>query len=199
MLLLLEEYFKSYPTRKRVIEGLYNNGISIVDGKLFLRNIEISISEIAKSLDVNRRTVYETIKVVESVEVLKMVMSKLLPMEDISRVAPVIGSQVITVVTSPGYFSRVLNEFTEIIKRYGCNVRDITGRNCGKEDTFIRAVFYRSVPTKIFDQVGGIFGVSKVIIATPELNPEYLACAKCEVIVCPNKLSSNAWEKVEMD
>ena len=41
--------------------------------------------------------------------------------------------------------------------------------------------------------------VSKVIIATPELNPEYLACAKCEVIVCPNKLSSSAWEKVEMD
>jgi predicted regulator of amino acid metabolism with ACT domain len=199
MLLLLEEYFRSYPTRKRVIECLYDNGISIVNGKLFIRDIEVSISEIAKSLGVNRRTVYETIKTVESNEVLKMVMSKLTPMEDISKVAPVIGSQVITVYTSPGFFSRVLSDFTEIVKSYGCNVRDIMGKNSGKEDTYIRTVFYRTVPARILEKVGNIFGVSRVVITTPELNPEYLACTKCEVVICPNKLSTSAWEKVEID
>ncbi|MEM0155470.1 MAG: HTH domain-containing protein [Thermoplasmataceae archaeon] len=199
MLLLLEEYFKSYPTRKRVIESLYDNGISIVNGKLFLRDIEISISEIAKSLAVNRRTVYETIKTVETNEVLRMVMSKLAPMEDIAKVAPVIGSQVIMVYTTPGFFSRVLSDFTEIVKSYGCNVRDIMGKNCGKDDTYIRIVFYRTVPARILDKVGNIFGVSRVVITTPELNPEYLACTKCEVVICPNKLSTNAWEKVEID
>lgn len=199
MLLLLEEYFRPYPTRKKVIETLYDDGISIVNGKLFLKDIEISISEVAKSLGINRRTVYETIRTVESVDVLKMVMSKLMPMEDLSKVAPVIGSQVVTVYTSPGFFSRVLSEFTEIVKRYGCNVRDISGKNSGKDNTYIRTVFFRAVPAKIYDQIGSIYGVNKVVITTPELSPEYLACAKCEVVVCPNKLSTNAWEKLEID
>ncbi len=64
MLLVLEEYFKEYPVKKKIVETLYNNGVSIKNGKFFLNDIEISLSSIAESIKVNRRTVYETIKFV---------------------------------------------------------------------------------------------------------------------------------------
>ena len=68
MLFLLEQYFKDSPTRKKIVEGLFNRGISVKGGKFFCGSIEISPSQVATALGVNRRTVYETLKQIEDNE-----------------------------------------------------------------------------------------------------------------------------------
>ncbi|WP_084272443.1 hypothetical protein [Picrophilus oshimae] len=67
MILLLQEYFKDYPVKREIIEKLFENGISVKNGKLYLNDIEISISAVAKALKINRKTVYETMELIEKI------------------------------------------------------------------------------------------------------------------------------------
>ena len=82
MQLVFDEYFKIYPVKKRIVEGLYASGISIVNEKFYLNNIEIPLSSIASTLKVNRRTLYETIKFVNRNPVVKEIMENVSVLPD---------------------------------------------------------------------------------------------------------------------
>ncbi|HLH85735.1 MAG TPA: regulator [Thermoplasmataceae archaeon] len=195
MLLILEEYFKDHPIKRKIVEGLYERGISVQNGRLFVGGIEVSISEISKLFNVNRRTVYDTIKLIQSSPEISQVMSLLRPCVDISGVAPLMGDQVLTIRIAPGFFRKALTAVMQFISKYGCYVKEIKGTNMGADDIYIRAVFYRSVPRKIFEDIGSIEGINKLIIETPESTNLPLICDKCEVRVCPNKLSTSVLEQ----
>ncbi|GGM67465.1 regulator of amino acid metabolism, contains ACT domain protein [Thermogymnomonas acidicola] len=194
MLLILEEYFKNYPIKRRIVEGLYNLGISVVDGRFYLGGMEISISEIAKAFRVNRRTVYDTLRFIEATPQVKAVMEKIKPSVDICDVVPLMGHQVITIRTTMGYFSRTLAAVGEIVSRYGCYIREFTAKNYGSNDTFIRIIFFRPIPERVINDLSAIDGVRRVEIASPEPLDGKLLCDICEVKVCPNKLSSGLKE-----
>ncbi|MHB1649448.1 MAG: regulator [Thermoplasmataceae archaeon] len=191
MLLILEEYFKNYPIKKRIVEGMYSRGISVNDGCLYLKDLEIPISEFAKALNVNRRTVYDTIKFIEDREEIKAVMSLLQPSPDICRIAPLMGDQVVTIHTKHGYFSKVLNASMDTFRNYGCYMKEIYGRNSYRDETIIRAIFHKSVPAKVFAEIEKIDGVKQIVMSSPAENPDYLLCEKCVVKICPSKLSSD--------
>ena len=195
MLLILEEYFKDHPIKKRIVEGLYRRGISVVDSKFYSDGIEIAISEVAKTFRVNRRTVYDTIRLIEDTPSIKTVMSKLLPAADISRISPLMGDQVVTVSISPGYFSKTMAGVMDVVKRYGSYVREIYGRNMIRNEVFLRAIFHHTVPKKIFEEMSKIEGVQKILIETSETLDEDTICSKCEVKLCPAKLSSELFSE----
>jgi predicted regulator of amino acid metabolism with ACT domain len=191
MLLILEEYFKNYPIKRKIVEGMYSRGISVNHGCLFLRDIEVPISEFAKALNVNRRTVYDTIKFIEEREEIKAVMSLIDPAPDICKIAPLMGDQVVTIHAKQGYFSKVLNGSMDIFRKYGCYMKELYGRNSYRDETIIRAIFHKSVPAKVFAEVEKIGGVKQIVMSSPSENPDYLICEKCLVRVCPSKLSSD--------
>lgn len=190
MLLILEEYFKDHPVKKRIVEGLYNRGISVKNSGFFLDGIEISVSEIANAFNVNRRTVYDTVKVIEGIPEIRAVMEHLHPSTDLSDVAPMMGDQVITVEVCPGFFGRVMESFIQIISKYGCYVKEIHGRNIGKDGVSIRAIFYRTFPSRLFAEISSIEGVRHTIIDTAKNRDNEIICDQCEVRVCPSKISS---------
>lgn len=190
MLLILEEYFKNYPIKKRIVEGMYSRGISVNDGCLYLKDMEIPISEFAKVLNVNRRTVYDTIKYIEDREEIKAVMSLIQPSPDICKIAPLMGDQVVTIYARHGYFSKVLNGSMDIFRKYGCYMKEIYGKNYYKDETAIRAIFHKSVPARVFSEVEKIDGVKQIVLSSPSDDPDYLICEKCLVKICPSKLSS---------
>ncbi len=117
MLLVLNEYFKDQPIKRKIIEGLYKSGISIRDGRFFISNIEISVTEISKAFDVNRRTVYETLKAVENSEPVKKIMEAIAPSSDISRIATLTGSQILTVITSNGRYPSVISQLFSVVTK----------------------------------------------------------------------------------
>jgi Predicted regulator of amino acid metabolism, contains ACT domain len=181
MLLILEEYFKDHPIKRKVVEGVFNRGISIRDGKFYVDGIEVSISEVAKTLGVNRRTVYDTIKIIESKPEIKELMGRLRPIPDMGSIAPLMGHQTVILRIAPGYFGTVLPEFLSTVKKYGCYLKEIEGRNFEKEDIYIRAIIYHTVPPRTFAALSEIDGVRKVTVETSEdLDPEPI-CSKCEV------------------
>ncbi|MCL6090688.1 MAG: regulator [Candidatus Thermoplasmatota archaeon] len=195
MLLILEEYFKDHPIKKRIVEGLYRRGISVANSKFYSDGIEITISEVAKTFRVNRRTVYDTIRLIEESPAIKTVMSKLLPAADISRISPLMGDQVVTVSISPGYFSKTMSGVMDVAKRYGSYVKEIYGRNMIRNEVFLRAIIHHTVPRKIFEEMSKIEGVQKILIETSGTMDEDTICSKCEVKLCPSKLSSELFDE----
>lgn len=59
------EYLKGYPERLSVARVLVENGLSVRDGKIYCNEIEIPSIRISRVAGVDRRTVSETIRMIE--------------------------------------------------------------------------------------------------------------------------------------
>lgn len=194
MLLILEEYFRDHPTKMKIVEGLYERGISVNNSKFYSGGLEISISEVAKYFRVNRRTVYETIKIIEETPGVKEIMANLKPSPSMKEIAILTGDQVISLHVCPGFFSRAMHTFVETIKPYGSYVREFYALNHKKNEILIRVILYRTVPKKVFQELSQIDGLEKVIIESPDLSEDEPICSKCEVRICQSKLSTGIFE-----
>jgi len=67
------EHLKNHPERLSVAKVLVENGLSIKNGKIYCNEIEIPVVKIAKVAKVDRRTVNQTIKMVESIPELQTI------------------------------------------------------------------------------------------------------------------------------
>ena len=195
MLLILEEYFKDHPIKRKIVEGLYNRGISVSNGRFYTSNIEISISEVAKAFGVNRRTVYDTIRIIEGTPGVKDIMARIKPFPDITDISPLMGDQVVTLHICPGYFSRAMSSLVDTVRRYGSYVKEIYGRNLSMDETVLRAIFFRTVPRRIFDELAKIEGIEKIVVESPGNGEGEVICSSCDVRICPNKLSTGIYEE----
>ncbi|BAB59182.1 hypothetical protein [Thermoplasma volcanium GSS1] len=194
--MILSEYFKEHPIKQRIIEGLYRSGISVKEGRFFANDVEISISEIAKTFGVNRKTVYDTVKLVEGNSHLKRVMESIMPMADVSNVALLTGNQIITVYTTLGHYPTVWKDVFMAISKYGCYIREIFSRNMSQDESFIRIIFYRPIPQKIIDQIKAIDGARNVEVKVSSDVDEIL-CRTCDIKICPTKYISDVEESKE--
>ncbi len=189
MQLVFDEYFKGYPTKKRIVEILYNNGISIRNSKFFLNDIEIPVSSIASAIKVNRRTLYDTIKFVECNTVLKNIMANISVLPDTKKVSLLMKNEVITIYIDKGSYSRAFLAVSEAVSKYASNIKEIYSINSDYESNFIRIIFYNRINPAVFSVLNSISAIQKIIIESPE---EFgVICDKCEIRICPHKVSSN--------
>ncbi len=189
MQLIFDEYFKAYPVKKKIVERLYANGISIVNNKFYVNNIEVSISSIANSIKVNRRTLYETIKFVNDNPVIKEVMENVSAVPDIKKISLLMENEIVTIYIDKGMYSRVTPEIMDAIEKYMSNIKEIYSVNSDYETNFIRLIFYNEVDESLFKIFNGIPGVNRILIDSPEkIN---VICDKCDIKICPHKISSS--------
>ena len=189
MQLIFDEYFKAYPVKKKIVERLYANGISIVNNKFYVNNIEVSISSIASSIKVNRRTLYETIKFVNDNPVIKEVMENVSVIPDIKKISLLMENEIVTIYIDRGMYSRVTPEIMDAIEKYMSNIKEIYSVNSDYETNFIRLIFYNEVDESLFKIFNGIPGVNRILIDSPEkIN---VICDKCDIKICPHKISSS--------
>ncbi len=192
MQLVFSEYFKSYPVKKRIIEKLYTNGISIVNDKFFVNNIEVSLSSIANAIKVNRRTLYDTIKFVNENPAVKQIMENISVIPDIKKVSLLMKNEVVTVYIDKGMYSRVITEIMGILKNHISNIKEIYSQNSDYDSNFIRIIFYNEVDSPVFRLLDAIQGVNRIIINSPAKID--VICDKCEIKICPHKISSSLRE-----
>ena len=189
MQLIFDEYFKAYPVKKKIVERLYANGISIVNNKFYVNNIEVSISSIANSIKVNRRTLYETIKFVNDNPVIKEAMENVSAVPDIKKISLLMENEIVTIYIDKGMYSRVTPEIMDAIEKYMSNIKEIYSVNSDYETNFIRLIFYNEVDESLFKIFNGIPGVNRILIDSPEkIN---VICDKCDIKICPHKISSS--------
>lgn len=188
MFLILEQYFKSYPIKHKVVKGLFDHGISIRNSRLFLNDIEISISEVSKAFSVNRRTVYDTIRMVDNDDILKTVMASIMPGVDRASTYSLMGCQVISLYPMKGCFSRTLETFMSTTSSYLCHLSELSALNDDRGENYVRAIFEMPIPDRILQELDKCSCVSRIEIQSPDLDSESFVCPKCEVKTCPKKL-----------
>jgi len=95
MMLILDAYFKNFPARRKVAEFLFETGLSVKNGKIYLREVEVPISELSRVIGVNRKIIYHTIEYIEKTYPLKMIFEKLNPLPSLITMAPIMGWEVL--------------------------------------------------------------------------------------------------------
>ncbi len=194
---LLEYTFRESPTRRRIVEGLFDRGISVKGGHFYVDNIEIPTSEVAKAFHVNRRTVYETLRQISSDPVVAAVMSSNKPDFNFTQVAPKIGSQVVTIYITGGYFQRVISGFFSMFGSYMAYVGEILSRTEKSGENFIRLIMKTPIPRESLAEFALLKGVKKIKVTEPERDSPSFLCRLCQVLTCPNKVSSPIVQSIE--
>jgi predicted regulator of amino acid metabolism with ACT domain len=75
----IKQHFEGHPERLSVARVLVENGLSARKGEIFLNQIEIPPVRIARVAHVDRRTVNETLNVIESKPELRMIFEEIRP------------------------------------------------------------------------------------------------------------------------
>lgn len=83
------EYFNAYPERLSVAKVLVENGLSIKNGKIYCNEIEVPVLKVARVAKVDRRTVVETIKMIQTNDELRLIFTHMrsagLSLKEIAR------------------------------------------------------------------------------------------------------------------
>ena len=73
----VEEYFKNHPERLAVVRVLVENGLSVKEKRVFCNEIEIATINIARVAGVDRRTVNETVRMINKTPELQSIFNRL--------------------------------------------------------------------------------------------------------------------------
>ncbi|WP_297475706.1 regulator of amino acid metabolism, contains ACT domain protein [Thermococcus sp.] len=187
MMLVLEAYFKNYPARRKVAEFLFENGLSVKNGKIYLRDVEIPISELARIIGVNRKIVYHTIDYIEKTYPLKLIFEKLNPLPSLIDVAPLMGWEVLEIELDKGRYLKGFSDVLELLHENNVPVMEVFSRNLREEPTKLYIVIDGTLPVEVFVRVKEMEGFKKLILHTPEKDKEKLVCNYCEVKYCPKR------------
>lgn len=188
MMLILEAYFKNYPARKKVAEFLFENGLSVKGGKIYLKNVEVPISELARAIGVNRKIIYHTIEYIEKTYPLKLIFERLNPLPSLIDVAPLMGWEVLEIDVEKDNYQGAFAEVMRILAENGVPVMEVFGRNLREETSKIFIVIDGTLPVETFARIKDIRGFQKLILHTPEKEKERLVCNYCEVKYCPKRV-----------
>ncbi len=196
MMLVLEAYFKNYPARRKVAEFLFENGLSVKNGKIYLRNVEVPISELARVIGVNRKIVYHTIEYIEKTYPLKLIFERLNPLPSLIEVAPLMGWEVLEIELDKEGYLRGFSEVLALLSDNGVSVMEVFSRNLREEPTKLYIVIDGTLPVEVFMRIKEMEGFRKLILHTPEKDKERFVCNYCEVKYCPKRVLIERFEAI---
>jgi predicted regulator of amino acid metabolism with ACT domain len=73
----IKKCLEGYPERLKVARVLVENGLSVIDGKICLNQIEVPPVRIARAAGVDRRTVNETVNAIKSNRELRVIFEEI--------------------------------------------------------------------------------------------------------------------------
>jgi len=188
MMLILDAYFKNFPARRKVAEFLFETGLSVKNGKIYLREVEVPISELSRVIGVNRKIIYHTIEYIEKTYPLKMIFEKLNPLPSLITMAPIMGWEVLEIELEKRDYPFALSELMRYLNESNVQVMEIFSRNLIQEEAKAYIVIDGTLPVEVFVKVKDIPGFRKLVLHTPEKTKERLVCSYCEVKYCPKKV-----------
>ncbi|ACS90218.1 MULTISPECIES: hypothetical protein [Thermococcus] len=189
MMLILDSYFKNFPARRKVAEFLFETGLSVKNGKIYLREVEVPISELSRVIGVNRKIIYHTIEYIEKTYPLKMIFEKLNPLPSLVTMAPIMGWEVLEIELEKTDYSFALSELLRYLHESNVPIMEIFSRNLRQEDAKAYIIIDGILPVDVFVKIKDIPGFKKLVLHTPEKSKERVVCSYCEVKYCPKKVA----------
>lgn len=191
-MLIVDDYFKSFPARKKVAEFMVRNGLSVRNGRIYCNDLEISISELSRSVKVNRKIVYYTIEMIENSPPLKLLFKNLRSGLKLEEVAPLMGWEVLEIEGSKETQKFILARVLKILEDEECEIISLDSKNMYGEVPSFCIVVDKPLPVDVLIQIREIPGIKKLILKTPEKDKHETVCALCEVNYCSRRISTGS-------
>jgi predicted regulator of amino acid metabolism with ACT domain len=120
----IESAVQGFPERLIVLKSLLENGLAIRNGKLYLGKIEIPTLKLARSLGLDRRTVKETVKMIDADPELGKLFSGLQPAGvSLRGVAKQLGLGVAEILVDDSSQPGILAGASTILSKAGISIR----------------------------------------------------------------------------
>ncbi|MHA1578752.1 MAG: amino acid-binding protein [Candidatus Freyarchaeota archaeon] len=160
------EYFDDHPERLAVARVLVENGLNIKNRRVYCNNIEIPIIRIAKAAGVDRRTVVETIKMINKNEELRTIFTLMrsagLSLKEIARP---LNLGVLEITADDPRSVGILANAAMILAKEGISIRQaLTDDPELSPEPRLTLIAERKIPGELIPKFLEIKGVSKVSI-----------------------------------
>ena len=162
----IEALMEGHPERLRVVRTLLENGLGLRDNGIYLNDIEVPVVRIAKSARVDRRTVDETIGMVESSRELKSLFANLRSAgPSLKGVAKELGLGVVEIVVEDPHKSGILAGASQLFSEFGVSIRQalVDDPELAPEPKLV-LIGDRLVPGEIVPRLLKIQGVTRVSV-----------------------------------
>lgn len=158
-------YFEKYPSQVKLVKFLMDNGLSIRDGKIMLRNVKISNSEIARAVGIDKRVVSSTIERVEAEMKVNAIFSKLTPYCNYKDVAPVMGWDLLEITLNDPATPGILGNVASAIGKANISIRQAVGDDPALSTGRLLIVTESPVPGYLLNEIKKMKGVKSVTLS----------------------------------
>ncbi len=157
---------EGYPERLAVAKILIKNGLSVRNGKIYCGDIVIPVVRISRVAKVDRRTVSQTIKMIESNSELKMIFSNISPAgSSLRKVAKYLGFGVVEITPVDARIPGILAEAASLIAEKNISIRQaiVDDPELTPEPKLI-LITEKEIPGELIQEFLKIRGVSRVSV-----------------------------------
>lgn len=115
--------FRKFPAQQKVVEAMLSYGLSIKNGKIYCGDIELSISKMARALDVDRRVIVNTIETISESRELSQLFENLSPTANFRDAAAIMEWGVIEIIPKDASMPGILAGVADIIAEENISIR----------------------------------------------------------------------------
>lgn len=162
----IKKYLEHYPERLNVARVLVENGLSVKKDKIYLNQIEIPPTRIARTSEVDRRTVTETLKMIQANRKLRLIFEELRPAgHSLKRIAKHLELGVVEITPVDASKSGILAKAATILTNNGLSIRQaIVDDPELSPEPKLSIIVEKKIPGNLIPEFLKIIGVAKVAV-----------------------------------
>ncbi len=162
----IKRHFENYPERLKVARILVENGLCIKNGKIYLNEIEIPPTRIARVADVDRRTVNETINTIRTNRELRLIFEGLRPAgHSLKEIAKYLELGVVEITPIDARIPGILANSAMILAKNGLSIRQaIVDDPELSPEPKLTLIAEKKIPGELIPEFLKVKGVAKVSI-----------------------------------
>jgi len=140
-------------------------GLKTTNNKIYIGEIELSDSKIARALETDRRAIHATIQLINQKPELKKIFSKLQPTCHLKEVAPKMNWGVIEIIPTDPSLPGILAEIANIIAKNNISIRQAIVDDFElSEEPRLFIITEKTIPPQLIPQIKNAKGVKALLI-----------------------------------
>jgi predicted regulator of amino acid metabolism with ACT domain len=162
----IKKYFEEYPERLKVARVLVENGLSAQDNKICLNQIEIPPVRIARVAGVDRRTVNETLRMIQANRELRLIFEDIRPAgHSLKEIAKPLNLGVVEITPVDAKGLGILANSAMLLAKAGLSIRQaIVDDPELSPEPRLTLIVEKKIPGELIPELLKINGVAKVSV-----------------------------------
>lgn len=162
----IKNNLSEYPERLKVARVLVENGLCTKDGKIYLNQIEIPPVRIARAAGVDRRTVNETLNIINANPELKLIFEEIRPAgHSLKEIAKHLNLGVLEITPVNAKAPGILSNAAMILNRAGLSIRQaIVDDPELSPEPKLTLIVEKKIPGELIPELLKISGIAKVSV-----------------------------------